>query len=115
MSISTHVLDAVTGTPAAGLAVLLEGPLVPEAAGPAGPVGRSEAVTDADGRIPEFGLPELVEGTYRLTFRTAAWFLSTGRETFYPEIVVTFSYTGAGHVHVPILLSPFSYTTYRGS
>jgi 5-hydroxyisourate hydrolase len=104
MTITTHVLDAVLGTPAAGMTVRLDGP------------GTSaEAVTDRDGRVRSFEVGELAAGTYRLTFATAPWFLAGGRETFYPEIVVSFAYTSSRHVHVPVLLSPFSYTTYRGS
>jgi 5-hydroxyisourate hydrolase len=111
MSVSTHVLDAVRGAPAVGVAVLLQGPLGSEE----DPATRSSAETDGDGRIADFGRQEMPAGTYRLTFATGAWFATQDRETFYPEVVVTFTYPGAGHVHVPILLSPFSYTTYRGS
>lgn len=115
MSVSTHVLDAVHGRPAAGVTVVLEGPL-----GTAEAVTRTSGVTDADGRIQRFApqapAPEhLVAGTYRLIFRTGAWFEDQGQETFHPEVVVTFRYAGTGHVHVPLLLSPFAYTTYRGS
>jgi len=111
VSVSTHVLDAVLGRPATHLAVVLEGPLGDEN----GPVTWSSGETDGDGRIKDFGLQQMAAGTYRLTFETGAWFAAQERETFYPEVVVTFAYSGTGHVHVPILLSPFSYTTYRGS
>lgn len=104
-SVSTHVLDAVTGAPAAGLAVRL--------LGPGGPV--ADEVTDDDGRVPTFGAARLPGGTYRLVFDTGAWFARAGVESFYPEVTVTFAITVRRHHHVPLLLSPYSYTTYRGS
>ncbi len=105
--ISTHVLDTARGTPAAGISAVLE-----VKAGEAWrEVGRS--ATDADGRIRSF-VPvgqTLTAGTYRLRFETAAY--QTG---FYPEVVITFAVTNAAqHYHVPLLLSPFGYSTYRGS
>jgi 5-hydroxyisourate hydrolase len=106
-TLSTHVLDAVTGTPAAGVAVRLldsSGAVL------------AEAVTDDDGRVRRFTLDPLPAGTYRLDFRTGDWFAARGIAAFYPEVVVAFS-VGAegGHLHVPLLLSPFAYSTYRGS
>jgi len=104
-SLSTHVLDAVTGTPAQGMSLLL-------AAADGTPV--SSGTTDDDGRAR---LAETLEpGVYRLLFETEPWFTAAGRETFYPEVVVSFTVTGERkHLHVPILLSPFAYSTYRGS
>ncbi len=105
MSVSTHVLDAVLGRPAAGIAVRLF----------AGDDQLAEGVTDRDGRC------RLVEGataagTHRLVFGTGPWFTEQGRETFYPEVVLTFVVQEpADHHHVPLLLSPFAYSTYRGS
>ena len=105
MSISTHVLDAVAGRPAAGIAVRL---FVGEAL-------LAEGVTDRDGRC------RLTEdatgvGTHRLVFATGIWFDEQGREAFYPEVVLTFAVQEpAEHHHVPLLLSPFAYSTYRGS
>jgi 5-hydroxyisourate hydrolase len=105
MSVSTHVLDATTGRPAAGVAVALL----------AGETVVARGVTDADGRC------RLVEGTtgpgtHRLVFDTGAWFARQERETFYPEVVLTFAVREpAEHHHVPLLLSPFAYSTYRGS
>lgn len=101
--VTTHVLDAALGRPAAGVGVRLErgdGTVVAE--------GR----TDDDGRLRDLGAPE--PGEHRLVFATGEWFAAQGRETFYPEVVVTFT-LGAGHHHVPLLLSPFAYSTYRGS
>jgi 5-hydroxyisourate hydrolase len=104
-SLSTHVLDAVTGEPAAGLALLLA-----DAAG--NPV--AEAATDDDGRARLAG--DLAPGTYRLRFATGEWFAAAGRETFHPEVVVAFTASAdRAHLHVPLLLSPFAYSTYRGS
>ncbi|HLS79586.1 MAG TPA: hydroxyisourate hydrolase [Nocardia sp.] len=102
-SVSTHVLDAVRGVPAAGIEVALH-------AG-AEPIAR--ATTDDDGRVPELAAG-LAPGTYRLVFATGAYFAARGQETFYPEVSVTFA-TGPGHHHVPLLLSPFAFSTYRGS
>jgi 5-hydroxyisourate hydrolase len=108
--ITTHVLDATAGRPAAGVAVEL---LVADGGG-----WRSldAAVTDADGRVSRIGADELPAGDYRLRFDTAAWFASSGVEAFYPEVVLTFHVADDGrHVHAPLLLSPFAYSTYRGS
>jgi 5-hydroxyisourate hydrolase len=105
MSVSTHVLDSVLGRPAAGMTVrLLDGERV-----------LAEGTTDADGRC------RLVEGAtgagaHRLVFGTGDWFAGQGRETFYPEVVLTFAVREpADHHHVPLLLAPFGYSTYRGS
>ena len=101
--ITTHVLDTAAGRPAAGLAVRLE------AHDDTGWRTIAERVTDDDGRVHDFGEPP-VAGWYRLTFDTAA------RSAFFPEITVTFVVTDPGeHHHVPILLSPFAFSTYRGS
>jgi 5-hydroxyisourate hydrolase len=106
MTISTHVLDAALGRPAAGVAVRLEKPS-----------GASvEIVTDADGRIASFGADVLDAGEYRLRFDTGSYFAAAAREAFYPEVVIAFTVADpAQHYHVPVLLSPFAYSTYRGS
>jgi 5-hydroxyisourate hydrolase len=110
MSTSTHVLDAVRGTPAAGVAVRME-----RAVDGSGTERVTDAVTDADGRA-RLGPESLPPGHYRLVFATGDYFSRTGVPTFYPEVVVTFAVDGAReHLHVPLLLSPFAYTTYRGS
>jgi 5-hydroxyisourate hydrolase len=109
-SISTHVLDSVTGRPAAGMAIRLEA-----SPGPGhhfSPLG--QGVTDTDGRVRDFGCGELAPGLYRLVFATGPWQAEHGRESFYPQVVIPFT-AGEGHHHVPILLSPFAYSTYRGS
>ena len=109
-AITTHVLDTALGRPAAGVSVRLE------QAGPEGWAVLGERVTDADGRIREIGPAHVPEGTYRFTFDTGGYFAADGRETFFPEVTITFSVTEPeSHYHVPILLSPFSVSTYRGS
>lgn len=106
MTISTHVLDAALGRPAAEVAVRLEDPSGSSA----------DAVTDADGRVAGFGDGPFAAGEYRLRFDTGTYFAASGRDAFYPEVVVTFRIVDpAQHHHVPLLLSPFAYSTYRGS
>ena len=112
-AITTHVLDTSRGRPAAGVPVVLE------ARGEGGAwaeLGRG--FTDADGRLKELLPPEhkLSKGAYRLTFDTAVYFAAQGTKGFYNEVSVSFvvAETGA-HYHVPLLLSPYGYTTYRGS
>jgi len=105
MSVSTHVLDAVAGRPAAGMAVRLL----------AGDDVVAEGVTDADGRCRLTGEPT-AGGPHRLVFATGPWSQAQGRDTFWPEVVLTFAvHEPAEHHHVPLLLSPFAYSTYRGS
>ncbi len=104
-TISTHVLDTALGRPATGVRVTLQ-----NAQGAA--IG--SAVTDADGRARDF-TGALLPGSYRLRFEITAYFRESGRESFYDDIVVSFQIDGTGHYHVPLLLSPFGYTTYRGS
>lgn len=105
--VTTHVLDTALGRPAAGVPVRLE-----DAAGEV----LARARTDADGRARDLGPAELAAGTYRLVFDTAAYFAAGGQRGFHPEVVVTFTITDpAEHFHVPLLLSPYAYSTYRGS
>ena len=105
MSVSTHVLDSVTGRPAAGVAVALY----------AGDDLLAQGTTDADGRC-RLAEGATGAGTHRLVFGTGDWFAAAGRETFYPEVVLTFAVREpAEHHHVPLLLAPFAYSTYRGS
>jgi 5-hydroxyisourate hydrolase len=111
MSISTHVLDTMRGTPAAGLAVTL---CRREPDGDWTVVARAD--TDADGRVKQLTDDELEAGDYRLEFATQPYFERSGLSAFYPEVAVVFSLDDpAGHVHVPLLLSPFGYTTYKGT
>jgi 5-hydroxyisourate hydrolase len=106
MSLSSHVLDAVTGRPAAGVTVTLT-----DAAG----TELTTASTDDDGRTGGLGA-DLPAGLYRLHFDTGGYFAANDIPTFYPEIVIAFEVTDpAGKYHVPVLLSPYAYSTYRGS
>jgi 5-hydroxyisourate hydrolase len=109
VTVSTHVLDASAGRPAAGVAVSLS------VAGPAGSwvlVGSGE--TDRDGRHRFEAATE--PGTYRLAFGTEAYFAARAVAAFYPEVTITFTVADpCAHFHVPLLLSPFAYSTYRGS
>jgi 5-hydroxyisourate hydrolase len=102
MSLSTHVLDAARGRPARGVPVRLD------RRDGDGWAHVADGRTDEDGRVRD--LPPPGEGTYRLVFDTA------GHSDFYPEVTVAFNVTDPGeHYHVPLLLSPYAYSTYRGS
>ncbi len=111
-SITTHVLDTARGLPAAGVPVVLERVRGGEAAEELG-----RGVTDADGRLRTLlGERALEAGTYRLRFDTSAYFADQGEEGFYPEVSVLFEIRDPSkHHHVPLLLSPYGYSTYRGS
>jgi 5-hydroxyisourate hydrolase len=105
VSVSTHVLDTGTGRPATGMVVrLYEGEEL-----------LAEGLTDGDGRC------RLAEGAtgagqHRLVFATGPWFATQHRETFFPVVSITFAvHEPDEHHHVPLLLSPFAYSTYRGS
>ena len=108
--VSTHVLDTARGEPATGIVVRLER----VGADFGAEVGRG--VTDADGRIAGLG-GDLATGVYRLVFETASYLIGSGSaEPFFPEVAVTFTIDGARpRYHVPLLLSPYAYSTYRGS
>jgi 5-hydroxyisourate hydrolase len=103
--VTTHVLDTAAGRPATGVPVTLEGP----------DGVLATATTDADGRVGALGPDRLAPGTYRLRFDTAAHARAGGSAPFFPEVVVAFMVDGDAHHHVPLLLSPFGYSTYRGS
>jgi 5-hydroxyisourate hydrolase len=108
MTVSTHVLDSVTGLPAVGVAVLLERRVDDEWQ------QVSTDATNADGRIGSLG--EVSAGTHRISFDTGGYFGARDVETFYPQVTVVFEVTDPErHHHVPLLLSPFAYSTYRGS
>ena len=106
-TLSTHVLDTSLGAPAAGITVVLEtmdGQAV------------EDAITDGDGRVASIGPERLGEGDYRLRFASGGYFAGRGVDAFYPEVVVVFTVADADqHYHVPVLLNPFGYSTYRGS
>ncbi len=113
--ISTHVLDTSLGVPAGGIQVTLEREAPEDYAVPW--VHCATGTTDADGRCRPLLAEEKVKaGTYRLHFATGAYFRALEQPEFYPEVVIAFAVAAdAASCHVPLLLSPFGYTTYRGS
>ena len=109
-TLSTHVLDTMHGRPAAGMAVALSGP--------EGEIARG--TTNADGRCPDLARGELAPGRYALRFAVADYFRAQGAELpdppFLDEVTVDFGIAAeGGHYHVPLLVSPYGYSTYRGS
>lgn len=104
MGISTHILDTTRGAPAVGVAVRLEHE------------GRwvAEGVTDADGRVRLVTDPPAT-GTWRIAFAVEPYFAAQQVAAFYPEVSIAFVVRDGGHYHVPLLLNPFGYATYRGS
>lgn len=111
-AITTHVLDTSRGKPAGGVPIVLE---LKNAKGAFEPVG--QGITDADGRLRDLtkGTP-LVVGHYRITFDVDAYQRALGAPVFYPEVSVVFVVDDvAAHYHIPLLLSPFGFSTYRGS
>ena len=108
--ITTHVLDSVTGRPAVKVAVVLEQRVT------GGWRELAAGDTDAVGRISELGPEALPAGRYRVTFDTGSYFAARDQATFYPHVTIVFELDDeAAHYHVPLLLSPFAYSTYRGS
>ncbi len=108
--VTTHILDTSIGRPAPGVAVALE------ARDGDGWVGIGTGFTDVDGRVKELGPDRLESGAYRLRFDTGTYFAGIDTDTFFPEVVLTFLVDAEQeHYHVPLLLSPFAYSTYRGS
>lgn len=109
MSLSTHVLDTTHGCPAAGVAVTLEG----------GGGMLFAGDTDSDGRCPGLRALAIAPGPYRLRFAVADYFRARGialpEPPFLDEVTIEFGVAGDGHYHVPLLVSPFGYSTYRGS
>lgn len=111
--VTTHVLDAVQGVPAPGVDVQL---FAQDASQPGGWRLVAESVTDVDGRAKQLGPERLETGAYRLRFDTGAYFAAHDTPTFFPEALLTFLVDEERpHYHVPLLLSPFAYSTYRGS
>jgi 5-hydroxyisourate hydrolase len=106
--ISTHVLDTVTGRPAVGMTVVLEeiDPFTVLGSG----------ITDTDGRVGELGPALGRTGDHRLIFETSAYFAKTGQTCLFPQVIVAFTVVdAAARLHIPLLLGPFAYSTYRGS
>ncbi len=112
-AITTHILDTSTGNPGAGIPVVLE-----RKTHTSGWKDIADGITDVDGRINDLISPTEVflPGHYRLIFETGAYFLLSSVECFFPQITVSFVVKDPmQHYHVPLLLSPFGYSTYRGS
>jgi 5-hydroxyisourate hydrolase len=109
-AITTHVLDTALGRPAAGVGVRLV-----RVAGDGGEIASSS--TGEDGRAADLGPATIEPGTYSLVFDTGAYYRAQpGGEPIFPEVTVSFTVRDpAAHYHVPLLLSPYGYTTYRGS
>jgi 5-hydroxyisourate hydrolase len=109
--ITTHVLDVARGEPAVGVTVVLEALLDSRW------VEIAAALTDERGRISTLSNgPAIGPGVYRLTFDVAAYQRERGRSSFFPQVQIAFNVSDpAEHYHVPLLLSPYSYTTYRGN
>ena len=109
-TLSTHVLDTMHGRPASGLALVLSGP--------DGEIARG--ITNADGRCPDLVKSALAAGRYSIRFSVAAYFRALGvalpDPPFLDEVIVEFGLAAdGGHYHVPLLVSPYAYSTYRGS
>ena len=103
-TLSTHVLDTALGKPAAGMRVTLH----------RGAEQLGTATTDRDGRAKDLPGP-LTAGTHTLSFSVGEYFALTGRESFYDIVRIDFKIAADQHYHVPLLISPFGYSTYRGS
>ncbi|MFI5279633.1 MAG: hydroxyisourate hydrolase [Gemmatimonadales bacterium] len=113
MSVTTHVLDTASGLPASGIKVSLETLAPGDKWTPV-----AWATTDDDGRVKELLPPDFQIETrrYRLVFDTATYFQAKGVDSFYPVVIVVFEVLDPhDHYHVPLLLSPYGYSTYRGS
>ncbi len=109
-AITTHVLDTAQGRPAVGVLVRLE-----QVVGADGAV-LAAGTTDEDGRVTALGPDRVCPGTYRLVLNTGGYFTRTGQPCFFPEVSLSFVVADPDqHHHVPVLLSPFAYSTYRGS
>jgi len=110
--ITTHVLDTSLGKPASGVPIVLE---LQIADGKWKKLGHG--VTDTDGRVKNLlGTNALEAGAYRLTFNTARYFTARKVECLYPQVIITFEVKNMReHFHIPLLLSPYGYSTYRGS
>jgi 5-hydroxyisourate hydrolase len=110
--ITTHVLDTSRGKPAEGIAIALQKPV-----GDDKWEDITKGTTNEDGRIPNFLSSEvtLEPGVYRMYFDTKAYFNKQGIKGFYPFVPIVFELFDTTHHHVPLLLNPFGYSTYRGS
>jgi 5-hydroxyisourate hydrolase len=108
-TVTTHVLDTGIGRPAREVPVRLFRLTADQS------VVLATGTTDDDGRVKELAPDGLEPGTYQLWFDVAAYAAASGQDIFFPEVTVTFLITDERHYHVPLLLSPFAFSTYRGS
>ena len=113
--ITTHILDTSVGRPAVGVAVNIERKV--HGSDTATWESLGDGITDEDGRVKDLLPPDtLLAGTYRIHFAIGDYFESAGREAFYPEATIVFEVKNPQeHYHVPLLLNPFGFSTYRGS
>lgn len=112
-AITTHVLDTALGRPAAGVPLRLQR-LADETFEAVQLL--ASATTNNEGRVSDLGPARVEAGVYRLVFDTATYHAATGQDAFFPEVAITFTlHEREQHYHVPLLLSPFAYSTYRGS
>ena len=109
--ITTHILDTSIGKPAAGVTATLES----RKDGEWSEIG--QGTTDSDGRIGDLTDQDVVldPGVYRLIFNTGDYYAGQSKECFYPKVVIVFETKDTSHYHVPLLLNPYGYSTYRGS
>lgn len=110
--LTTHILDTSAGKPAAGVKIRLEKVNTDKSTS-----FLAEGVTNMDGRVANLLADDkiLEAGHYKLIFDTAGYFGKLNIKCFYPSVEITFEITDATHYHVPLLLNPFGYSTYRGS
>ena len=109
--LTTHILDTSIGKPAEGVSVILE-------QHKSGSWKKyAEGISNKDGRISDLLVPgqHLDKGSYRLVFDSSSYFKKLDKKTFYPSITIEFEISDNSHYHVPLLLNPYGYSTYRGS
>lgn len=111
-TVSSHVLNTVTGKGGLGMQITLE-----EEHGEGSYRALHRGVADANGRVPGNEFPKIEAGrTYRMSFNTKAYFEQEGvAQYFFPVVRIEFSTQAAGHYHIPLILSPYGYSTYRGN
>lgn len=109
--LTTHILDTTKGRPAAGVTIIL----YQDQNGSWKEI--SKGITNSDGRIPDLLKKDAIlqHGIYKMRFETQAYFDKDKTETFYPYAEIIFNITTDDHYHIPLLLNPFGYSTYRGS
>lgn len=107
--VTTHILDTSSGKPAHGITTILY------MGGNDEWTEMSRGITDSDGRIKEMGKDDLIPGIYKIRFETKDYFDKSRIATFYPYVEIIFEIKSDKHYHIPLLLSPFGYSTYRGS